>query len=141
VVSKIKNYYRCVNTKTKDKVAFLHQNVDVHTTIHSRMDFSQQYRIEGEAWNAMRSPFRTKRINPNIIEVVSSWHQYNVTLIHIQINEKFPYPVCRLIIDIIVGKDQRANLQIIDNVMYCIALLNIWNSIKIYFGIYHNNMW
>jgi hypothetical protein len=49
VVSKIKNYYRCVNTKTKDKVAFLHQNVDVHTTIHSRLDFSQQYRIEGEA--------------------------------------------------------------------------------------------
>ena len=69
----------------------------------------------------IRSPFWTKHINNGtFIKDLSKWHQwyqYSVTWLHLEINDNFSHHTCHLIIDtgIIVLKNQRENLQTIDN--------------------------
>lgn len=71
-----------------------------------------------------RSPFRSKHIRNRIfIKDLSRWclwHQYNVTSFHIETTILCSYHACRLIIDIILYKDQKENIQINNNRCYYI---------------------
>ena len=45
------------------------------------------------------------------------WHQYNIPWLHYRNQQYFSYLACFFLIDIIVCKVQRENLQIIDNLL------------------------
>ena len=75
----------------------------------TKMDFSEQYHIEGKVRDVVRSPFWAKHINIVCLSISMinkrwrQWCQYNATKSVII----YLYHTCSLIIDIIVCKNQK----------------------------------
>ena len=80
------------------------------------MDFSDQYHIEDESWDMMRSPFQAKYINDSMfIKDLLRWHHFSVTLE----NSDIILISCQLLANTvnIAFKDQNENVKIFDKML------------------------